>query len=187
MELLLRFWEAVVEVDPGSSLIAEADRFRDVCAPEPLRALFTGAGLEAVETRAIDVPTVFRDFEDYWTPFLGGQGPAPAYLASIPEERRNAIRERVRRRRAVDHGWQQICRAVQLGDARAGAQRGGDVFGAGLVQPAVDLMRDPARDVRIDKRGDLGLRIVGGAGHDLDEPARDRFGDLAPVGRRPDA
>ena len=98
MELILRFWEAVMEVDPGSSLVAEADRFRDVCAPEPLRALFTGAGLGAVETRAIDVPTVFRDFEDYWTPFLGGQGPAPAYLASIPEERRNAIRERLRAR-----------------------------------------------------------------------------------------
>jgi SAM-dependent methyltransferase len=97
MELITRFWEAVVEVDPACSAIAEADRFRDVCAPEPLRALFGGAGLGAVETRAIDVPTVFRDFEDYWTPFLGGQGPAPAYLASVSEEQRNAVRERLRR------------------------------------------------------------------------------------------
>jgi SAM-dependent methyltransferase len=96
MELITRFWEAVVWADPGSSLVAEADRFREICAPEPLRALFAEAGLGAVETRAIDIPTVFRDFDDYWTPFLGGQGPAPAYLASISEERRTAIRERLR-------------------------------------------------------------------------------------------
>jgi len=96
MELITRFWEAVVEVDPACSEVAEADRFRDVCAPGPLRVLLGNGGLDAVETRAIDVPTVFGDFEDYWTPFLGGQGPAPAYLASVSDERRNAIRERLR-------------------------------------------------------------------------------------------
>jgi hypothetical protein len=96
MELITRFWQAVSSVDPGSAALAEANRFREICAPEPLRALLGSAGLGAVETRAIDVPTVFRDFEDYWTPFLGGQGPAAAYLVSISEERRNAIRERLR-------------------------------------------------------------------------------------------
>jgi hypothetical protein len=39
---------------------------------------------------------VFRDFEDYWTPFLGGQGPAPGYCMGLPEERRAALRERLR-------------------------------------------------------------------------------------------
>jgi hypothetical protein len=46
--------------------------------------------------RAIDVPTVFRDFEDYWSPFLGGQAPAPSYAMSLSEERRAALRERIR-------------------------------------------------------------------------------------------
>ena len=54
------------------------------------------AGLEAVATRPIDVPTVFRDFDDYWAPFLGGQGPAPAYCMSLPQDRRLALRERLR-------------------------------------------------------------------------------------------
>ena len=36
--------------------------------------------------RAIDVPTVFRDFDDYWTPFLGGQGPAPGYCRSLSDD-----------------------------------------------------------------------------------------------------
>ena len=46
--------------------------------------------------RAIDVPTVFRDFEDYWTPFLGGQGPAPGYAMSLGEDHRAALREGIR-------------------------------------------------------------------------------------------
>ena len=39
---------------------------------------------------------MFRDFEDYWRPFLGGQAPAPAYCMSLDEEKRAALRERIR-------------------------------------------------------------------------------------------
>jgi hypothetical protein len=48
--------------------------------------------------RAIDVPTVFRDFDDYWTPFLGGQGPAPGYVMSLDDRRRTELRELLRKR-----------------------------------------------------------------------------------------
>jgi hypothetical protein len=41
------------------------------------------------------VPTVFRDFDDYWTPFLSGQAPAPGYCMSLGEEARAALRERL--------------------------------------------------------------------------------------------
>jgi hypothetical protein len=58
--------------------------------------LFEKAGLRRVEVSAIEVPTVFRDFDDYWTPFLGGQAPAPAYCMSLDEDRRGALRERLR-------------------------------------------------------------------------------------------
>jgi len=96
MELLARFWEAVRRIDPSSERMDEATRFRDICAPGPLAALAAGAGLDEIATRAIDVPTSFRDFDDLWTPFLGGQGPAPAYLASLTEARRGAVREALR-------------------------------------------------------------------------------------------
>jgi hypothetical protein len=39
---------------------------------------------------------VFANFDDYWTPFTGGQGPAPGYAMSLSEERRTALRERIR-------------------------------------------------------------------------------------------
>lgn len=44
------------------------------------------------------VPTVFTGFGDYWQPFLGGQGAAPAYLAGLPQEQRSAIEELLRDR-----------------------------------------------------------------------------------------
>jgi SAM-dependent methyltransferase len=95
MELTRTFWNAARALDPGAVTVDEAERF-PICAPEPLAMAFSAAGLEAVATRAIEVPTQFRDFDDYWSPFLGGQGPAPAYAMSLVEERRVALREKLR-------------------------------------------------------------------------------------------
>ena len=67
-----------------------------MCRPEPLAALFEQAGLVHVDVRALEVPTTFRDFDDYWSPFLGGQGPAPGYAMSLPEAERARLRERIR-------------------------------------------------------------------------------------------
>lgn len=95
MELMRHFWNAAVALDPSAAALDEGARF-PICRPEPLADLFGGAGLDQVETRAIDVPTRFRDFDDYWSPFLGGQGPAPGYAMSLSEERRAALRDRIR-------------------------------------------------------------------------------------------
>ena len=49
-----------------------------------------------IEARAIDVPTVFADFNDYWMPFLGGQGPGGVYVRSLDDTRRDALRHGLR-------------------------------------------------------------------------------------------
>jgi SAM-dependent methyltransferase len=95
MQLMRRFWDAAAELDPAAADLDEGRRMAG-CNPADLEALFAGAGLEEVETRAIDVPTVFADFADYWSPFEGGQGPAPGYCVSLPPDRRAALRERLR-------------------------------------------------------------------------------------------
>jgi SAM-dependent methyltransferase len=100
MELMRHFWDAAVALDPAARPLDEGPRF-PLCQPEPLARLFAEAGLQRVEARAIDVPTVFRDFDDYWNPFLGGQGPAPGYALSLDEARRTALRERIRSRLPV--------------------------------------------------------------------------------------
>jgi SAM-dependent methyltransferase len=95
MQLMRYFWDAAAALDPAARDLDEGRRF-PLCRPEPLAELARAAGLEEVETRALDVSTTFRDFDDYWRPFLGGQGPAPAYCVSLAEERRAALRDRIR-------------------------------------------------------------------------------------------
>jgi hypothetical protein len=51
-----------------------------------------------VEVTALDILTPFTDFEDYWRPFLGGQGPAPAYAMALDETARARLRDRIRSR-----------------------------------------------------------------------------------------
>jgi SAM-dependent methyltransferase len=95
MQMMRYFWDAAASVDPAGAEADEGRRF-PLCAPAPLRALWTAAGLRDVTVRAIEIPTVFTGFDDYWQPFLGGQGAAPAYLASRPDEIRDALRALVR-------------------------------------------------------------------------------------------
>jgi hypothetical protein len=95
MELMRHFWDAAVALDPGARALDEGLRF-PVCRPEPLEALFAGAGLTGIESRPIDVETRFADFDDYWQPFLGGQGPAPAYAMALDEDSRARLRDRIR-------------------------------------------------------------------------------------------
>ena len=97
MQMIRLFWDVALELNRGDSTLDQGERF-PLCQPGPLEQLFRGAGLSSVSARAIDVPTVFRDFEDYWTPFLGKQGAAPTYLASLPGATRDRIRDALKAR-----------------------------------------------------------------------------------------
>jgi SAM-dependent methyltransferase len=101
VEFMRIFWDAARMVDPGAP--DEAQRF-PICQPGPLRSLWLSVGLDDVQERAIVIPTVFESFDDYWTPFLGGTGAAPAYLMSLPEDRQAEVRDLVRERLATMFG-----------------------------------------------------------------------------------
>ena len=99
MGMMRVFWSTATELDPHAA--DEGPRFA-ICHPPALTDLLSKAGLGQVEVRPIDVPTVFRDFDDYWLPFLGGQGPGPAYVMSLDPERRNILRDRIRSKLPVE-------------------------------------------------------------------------------------
>jgi SAM-dependent methyltransferase len=124
MAMLRYFWDVAAALDPGAAELDEALRF-PVCRPEPLHDLWAGAGLAEVEVRPVDVPTVFSGFDDYWQPFLGGQGPAPAYVSSLPGRRRQALRDLLRARLPTGPGG-----TIRL-SARAWAVRGSVMGSAG--------------------------------------------------------
>ena len=91
MQLMRYFWNGVSELFSDGADLDEGKQF-PICKPEPLAGLFRAANLEAVEVRALDVPTEFIDFNDFWSPFLRGQGPAGSYCASLLEDDREALR-----------------------------------------------------------------------------------------------
>jgi SAM-dependent methyltransferase len=97
MELMRHFWDAAVALDPAAAQHDEGPRF-PLCHPEALAALFTAGGLRGTRTTSIDVATPFASFDDYWRPFLGGQGPAPAYAMALDEAARSRLRDRLRAR-----------------------------------------------------------------------------------------
>lgn len=51
-----------------------------------MRDLWTGAGLDAVETRKITVQRTFSDFDDYWATILEAPSAGPKLAAMTPEE-----------------------------------------------------------------------------------------------------
>lgn len=99
MEMIRHFWDAAIATSPNAAGLDEGKRF-PLCQPAPLRELFERVQLKGVVVHPIDIPTVFRDFDDYWKPFLGRTGPAPAYVASLSEEARERLRHTLQSRLA---------------------------------------------------------------------------------------
>jgi SAM-dependent methyltransferase len=117
MELMRYFWDAAVELDPEAAKLDEGVRF-PVCRPEALTELFASAGLHEPQVTAIDITTGFAGFEDYWRPFLGGQGPAPAYAMALDNMARAHLADFIRERLPI-----QADGSISL-TARAWAVRG---------------------------------------------------------------
>ncbi len=95
MQFMRHFWNAAAALDPQALELDEGRRF-PLCNPPALTELFQAAQLHDVEVRAVDIDTDFKNFDDYWSPFLGGQGAAPAYAMSLTEDHRAALRDRIR-------------------------------------------------------------------------------------------
>jgi SAM-dependent methyltransferase len=96
MEMLRVFWDEAVAADPA--VAARDERHMPLCRAGELSALWRAGGLENVEERPITIDLAFTDFDDYWLPFLGGQGPAGAYAVSLAGAPRASLEARLRGR-----------------------------------------------------------------------------------------
>lgn len=117
VQFMRYFWDAAIALDPAAREKDQGVQF-PLCRPGPLRALFEDAGLRGVTVAPIDIPTPFADFEDFWTPFLSGVSPAPAYCAGLDDESRNRLEARLRETLPTDAD------GIILLAARAWAVRG---------------------------------------------------------------
>jgi SAM-dependent methyltransferase len=97
MEMLRTFWDAAVALNPEAKQLDEGNR-SPLCHPQNLAGLLRDARLSRVVTTHLDIPMEFANFDDYWTPFLGGQGPAGGYAMSLSEKDRQALKGALRSR-----------------------------------------------------------------------------------------
>jgi|GraSoiStandDraft_10_1057309.scaffolds.fasta_scaffold107687_2 SAM-dependent methyltransferase len=95
MRMLRTFWDAALALDPDAHDESRTMRHQD---PHELAALWRKTRLEDVETAPLDLEVEYRDFDDFWEPFLLGVGPGGAYCTSLSPERQLALREECRRR-----------------------------------------------------------------------------------------
>ncbi len=116
MQFLRVFWDAAIEINPAARNADEGARF-PICTRKNLLALFNDAGLEDVTCDAIEVATVFRNFDDYWQPLTAGTGPAPAFVETLSVNERERLRRKLEERLSPSGG------SIPL-KARAWAVRG---------------------------------------------------------------
>jgi len=89
---LTTFWRAARDLDPSAR--DESDLAG--VSEGHLAKLFGQAGLGVAHATALTVRVRHATFEQWWTPFTLGAGPAGAYVASLADEHRSALRERCR-------------------------------------------------------------------------------------------
>lgn len=85
------FWDAAIAVSPVAASAGERSRF-PFCTPDALGEEVRIAGFVGVEVRAIEVTAQFVDFDDLWSPFTEGTGPAPAYYQRLDAPTRMALK-----------------------------------------------------------------------------------------------
>jgi SAM-dependent methyltransferase len=96
MAMLRAFWDEAIALRPDAD--PRDERHMPLCRCGELAALWREHGLQDVLEEPLTVSTPFSSFDDYWLPFLGGQGPAGAYIAALRARERKRLRARLRRR-----------------------------------------------------------------------------------------
>ena len=94
MEMLRVFWDEAVALDPAAA--ARDERHMPLSGRGELSALWEDLGLQRVEGAALTLDMAFTSFDDFWQPFLCGQGPAGAYASALTEPAREALKETLR-------------------------------------------------------------------------------------------
>jgi len=96
MEMLRVFWDEAIALNPDMDL--QDERHMRFSRDGELGALWRNHGMHDVSNESLSVETRFSSFDDYWLPFLDGQGPAGAFVVALPADRREQLRLQLRRR-----------------------------------------------------------------------------------------
>jgi SAM-dependent methyltransferase len=101
MQMLRYFWDAAVELDNNAREHDGGVRF-PICGEGQLESLVREVGLKQVEATAIEINTVFQNFDDYWQPFLSKVSSAPNYVMSMNPEERHKLEDKLHESLPID-------------------------------------------------------------------------------------
>lgn len=90
MAMLRLFWDAALAVDPAAPDEARTLRFG---RPGEIVELFEQAGMTDVTESTLVVAETYTGFDDLWSGFLQGIGPAGAWLVAQPDGVRQQVRQ----------------------------------------------------------------------------------------------
>jgi SAM-dependent methyltransferase len=90
MEMLRAFWDAALSLWPDAPDEGHVLRFGH---ERELADLMRGAGLTDVVETTLTVTSLYESFSELWSTFLGGIGPAGAYLLGKTPDDQAALRE----------------------------------------------------------------------------------------------
>ena len=93
-ELNQSLWKAARELD--ENLKRPASIRGSYGSAEALSNLWTDAGLSGIEVKDLAISCQFASFEENWRRYLTGEGPNGAYVPGLSEERREALKEKLR-------------------------------------------------------------------------------------------
>lgn len=90
------FWEECLRLDPAAE--EKAQRPNACNRAGQLAELWRAAGFEEVREVTLEMRTDFACFDDFWLPYTAGVGAQGVYVASLTPEKREVLREALRRR-----------------------------------------------------------------------------------------
>ena len=95
MQIMRYFFDTAILFDARSSEFDDGIK-APICRPLALKEAFASTGLINISVNALDITTPFDNFDDYWSPFLGGVGSAPKYCASLEKSIRKKIKAAIK-------------------------------------------------------------------------------------------
>lgn len=91
------FLDTAAMIDPGADALRARNCTRPMMRPGELAAAWRDAGFLDIRATALTIRMEYADFEDYWAPYVGRQGPAADYVAGLDAAVSARLREHVRR------------------------------------------------------------------------------------------
>lgn len=90
------FWDTAAGIDPAAGRARDKLFSGALALPDGLPDLFNATRLQQVERGSLTIRMEYANFDDYWQPLHGGQGPVGTFVAGIDPDLRSRIESAVR-------------------------------------------------------------------------------------------